>query len=112
MILGLDNRFGSKLEYFTVECHTAAELGMENIQLLYELTDKNMKEICIENGYEWVDEEEGRSLQKMQRVVKEMNSNTSHYILVRSKETQQFVGYADIRFRIDWLHNLEPVIFL
>ena len=112
MILSLDHRFGSKLEYFTVECHTAAELGTEKIQLIYELTINNMRKLWIENGYEWDDEEESGLLLNMQRVVKEMNSKTSHYILVRSKETQQFVGYADIRFRIDWLHKLEPVVYL
>ena len=95
-----------------MECHTAAELGREKILSIYELTINNMRTLWTENGYEWEDEEESRLLINMQIVVKEMNSHTSHCILVRSKDTQQFIGYADIRFRIDWLHKLEPVIFL
>ena len=95
-----------------MECHTAAELGREKILSIYELTINNMRTLWTENGYEWEDEEESGLLINMQIVVKEMNSHTSHYILVRSKDTQQFIGYADVRFRIDWLHKLEPVICL
>ena len=89
-----------------MECHTAAELNEEEILSIYEFTAKNMRQICIDNGYNWTDEEESGILIDMQIVVKEMNSHTSHYILVRSKDTQQFIGYADVRFRIDWLHIL------
>lgn len=41
-----------------------------------------------------------------------MNADVSHYILIRSKETQQFIGYTDIRFRIDWVKKEGPVIFM
>lgn len=45
-------------------------------------------------------------------VVEEMNSKVSHYILVAEKSTQRIIGFADIRFRIDWLHKQEPVVYM
>ena len=54
----LSTRFGAKLEQYSVECYTAAELGRETIRLIYELTSNNMLKLRIENGYEWIEEEE------------------------------------------------------
>ena len=43
-----------------MECHTALELGREKINLIYELTINNMRQLWTENGYEWIDKDESR----------------------------------------------------
>lgn len=41
-----------------------------------------------------------------------MNTDVCHYIIVSSKETDELVGYAEFRFRLDWLNKIEPVLYL
>ena len=54
----LNLSFGSRLDEFSVECHTAAELGRDYIDVIYELTFNNMCKLFMENDYDWDDEEE------------------------------------------------------
>lgn len=46
------------MDEFSVECHTAAELGRDFVDVIYELTFNNMCKLFMENDYDWDDEEE------------------------------------------------------
>lgn len=52
------NRFAPILSFCSVEFKKARELQTEEINCLFNITLQNMKELCIQNGYDWDDESE------------------------------------------------------